>query len=199
MALKYFNDIAIENVDIATKLTLNGKSYQLVYVPGSTDQPNGYGAVSVQVSNATQIATSVSLAVENDRAYYVIDGISLKYATQEELMADFKFRIANIPDGSSNGKTYLTEANVIVASFDATTGSFTLKIDITDLILNSKPYYTRIGNADGVSDFNYLDVSKVEMSDVTADGKTFSLVYVPGSKKGSEGYGTISIKVTNAG
>lgn len=173
---------------------------------------------------------SISLQVERGRVYYVIEGNTFDctyvgYEGEElerltELIADYinapiYFQIQNYPPAVSGNDdnwegdwteygTWATERQVIV---DLEKGTYTLKIDITDIASGSKCInkydfnHNSTGKEDGWNDYKPTGVevgANNIVTEVTHNGKTYQIVYYQGSGRASEFWGCIGIVVNNA-
>lgn len=120
------------------EVEFNGRLYTVSYTKGGGNEEY-YGCVGLKIKDynptapETTINPAMTLVQEGNKVYVVVTG-TYKNMTEAEVKAAYAFD-AEVGQGDTIGTvtTFTEEAGNISWAFDAATGTFTVKLDVTDL------------------------------------------------------------------
>lgn len=164
-----WNDFKPDVESFTDEATLGTLKYTMTYVKGGGNDAY-YGCVGIKVVNSSAPALNFNPAMKleadtaNSKVYIVMTG-SYANMTEDEVKARFAFD-AQVAAGANQNKTTAFDESKVTFTFDSASGTFTVKVDVTDL------------DTDGAYWMHYASGSDLTCTasedTVTMNGKVFS-------------------------
>lgn len=182
---------------------VNGTSYTIVNKPGASEGNEFWGAIGIRVADADianyakLTATGATLESNDGKVYLVISGsyTEIEDADIERVLNKVYFDLQHNEQAGGKGWDDVTGfARTVTGS----NGSWQIKIDISNLERSAYTAHFNIKATGGREDLKISDTSN-DGTKVTLGENLFTMINKHGSGEGTEFWGCIGIRVSEAG